>query len=163
MPSGERARLERFGSDLAAEGFPARLAAATAEIPYDTLLVALGGEEGEPGWQLELSFVPGMEAQLAGAALLQCFVHIPAAVAAEGELLRLIARLNTRLPLVGLGYLDAPRMVCFRHLLMLPADDAASAGLVVQTTWMISYLLSLLATAVARVAAGEIAGRDVEI
>jgi hypothetical protein len=161
--SAERARLLRFARDLDEESFPSRLVEATTEIPYDTLLVALAGEDGEPGWLLELSFLPGMEEQLAGAALLQCFVHLPAEVTAEGELLRLLARLNARLPLVGFTYVEEQRLLCFRHLLLLPADDAPAAALVVQATWMISYLLSLFGRSVARVAQGEMPGSAVEI
>jgi hypothetical protein len=161
--AADRARLARFARDLGEEDFPSRLVEATEEVPYDTLLVAVAGEDGEPGWRLELSFLPGMEEQLDGASLLQCFVQVPAAVAAEGELLRLLARLNTRLPLVGFAYLEEQRMVCFRHLLMLPADDETSAALVVQTTWMISYLLTLFANPVACVAQGEMLGSAVEI
>jgi len=161
--SAERARLLRFARDLDEESFPSRLGEATAEIPYDTLLVALAGEEGEPGWRLELSFLPGMEEQLAGAALLQCFVHLPAEVTAEGELLRLLSRLNARLPLVGFAYVEEQRLLCLRHLLLLPADDAPAAALVVQATWMTSYLLSLLGAAVERVARGEMPAGAVEI
>ncbi len=159
----ERARLLRFARAVEAESFPTRLVEATAEIPYDTLLVALEGEESEPGWRLELSFLPGMEEQLAGASLLQCFVHLPAEVAAEGELLRLLARLNARLPLVGFTYVEEQRMICFRHLLLLPADDATATALAVQATWMISYLLSLFGQAVLRVAQGEIPADAVAI
>ena len=165
-PTPPARRLLRFARDLEAESFPGRLVEATAEIPYDTLLVAVAGEEDEdrePGWRLELSFLPGMEEQLAGASLLQCFVHLPAEIAAPGELLRLLARLNARLPLVGFAYVEEERMLCFRHLLLLPPDDDTAAALVVQATWMISYLLSLFGRAVARVAQGEIPASAVEI
>lgn len=162
-PTPPAQRLLRFARDLEAESFPGHLVEATAEIPYDTLLVAVAGEEGDPGWRLELSFLPGMEEQLAGASLLQCFVHLPAEIAARGELLRLLARLNARLPLVGFAYVEEERMLCFRHLLLLPAVDDTAAALVVQATWMISYLLSLFGRAVARVARGEIPASAVEI
>jgi putative sensory transduction regulator len=165
-PTPPAQRLLRFARDLEIESFPSRLVEATEEIPYDTLLVAIAGEEGEdprPGWRLELSFLPGMEEQLAGASLLQCFVHLPAEVAAPSELLRLLARLNARLPLVGFAYDEEQRMLCFRHLLLLPADDDVAAALVVQATWMTSYLLSLLGAAVTRVARGEMPAGAVEI
>jgi hypothetical protein len=155
-PTPPAQRLLRFARDLTAESFPGRLVEATAEIPYDTLLVAVAGEEGDPGWRLELSFLPG-------ASLLQCFVHLPAEIAARGELLRLLARLNARLPLVGFAYVEEERMLCFRHLLLLPAVDDTAAALVVQATWMISYLLSLFGRAVARVAQGEIPASAVEV
>ncbi len=154
-----REALERWGGLLAGEGFPWRLVRAGEEgTPHDTLLVGVGGEGAAHTHQLELSFVPGMEAQLQGAALLQCFAAVPAEVrdAAVPELLRTIALVNGRLPLVGFGYLEAERMPCFRHVLMLPAAPGAADPLVVQTTWVASYLLTVFGEAVAAAASGRL-------
>lgn len=155
--------LARWGERLGGEGFPTRLVRAGEEgVPYDVLLAGVAGEGREAPLQMELSFVPGMEEQLEGASLLQCFVHLPAQVpdAAVPELVRLAALLNTRLPLVGFGYLEAERMACFRHVLMLPRDPAPAEALVVQTTWIVSYLLDVFGGAVEAVAAGERSLRD---
>jgi hypothetical protein len=151
-----RAQLELFASRLGDEAFATRLVPAAGAIPYDTLLVGItGDEEGGPGWQLELSFLPNLEDQLEGVSLLQCFVALPAEVRARGELLRFAVRLNAKLPLVGFGALDEPPVACFRHTLMLPEDAEIAAAMVVQAAWMISYLLTLFGRPVARVAAGE--------
>lgn len=155
---GERSRLEAFERLLRANGFPTRLMPGGEEVPYDVLLAGLSDAAGRTEWQLELSFVPGMEAELEGASLLQCFVHLPAKVppAAEDELRRLVVRLNGRLPLVGFGWLDAERMACFRHTALLPGDDAAADEVVLQTAWMIGYLLSVFGAGVQAVAEGRL-------
>lgn len=155
---GERSRLEAFERLLRAQAFPTRLMPGGAEVPYDVLLVGLSDVDGRGEWQLELSFVPGMEAELEGVSLLQCFVHLPAEVppGAENELRRLVVRLNGRLPLVGFGWLDAERMACFRHTALLPGDDAAADEVVLQTAWMIGYLLSVFGAGVQAVAEGRV-------
>lgn len=150
-----RTQLELFGHRLGEEAFETRLVPAGGAIPYDTLLVGItGDEEGGPGWQLELSFIPNLEEQLEGVSLLQCFVAL-SEVRARAELLRFVVRLNTKLPLVGFGALDEPSLACFRHTLMLPEDAETAAAMVVQAAWMISYLLTLFGQPVALVAAGD--------
>lgn len=147
-----RALLERFGEALGGEGFPVTLAPARDEIPYDTLLVEL-----DPGVQLELSFVPRLEDQLEGHALVQCFARVPGDLAptAVPELAALVAEINTRLPLVGFGYLTEPPMAFFRHVLLVPDAPEVATALAVQAAWMVSYLLAEFGAAVAAVAAGE--------
>lgn len=155
-----REMLAGFASSLAGEGFGVEIVPAAGDIPYDVLLVALAPEGEGDGRQLELSFLPGLEEQLAGASLLQCFVALPAEVAAEAELERLIARINAQLPLVGFGFWRERRLPCFRHILMLPDEPGTAASLVVQAAWMISYLLSLFAESVADVARGHFKTED---
>lgn len=152
----DRARLQAFERLLRAQGFPTSLVLAGAEVPYDVLLAGLSDTDSARQWKLELSFLPGMEEELEGLSLLQCFVHLPvqAAPAALGELRRLIVRLNGKLPLVGFGWLDAEGMACFRHVAMLPAAEAAAGEVVVQLAWMTGYLLGVFAPAVLAVAAG---------
>jgi hypothetical protein len=151
-----RTRLRAFDALLRAQGFPTGLVLETPEVPYDVLVAGLSDADETRQWQLELSFVPGMEEQLDGAALLQCFVHLPAEVppAAEDGLRRLVVLLNTRIPILGFGWLEAERMPCFRHTLMLPEDNDSAGALMVQTAWMIGYLLSVFAGTVQEVASG---------
>lgn len=152
----DRARLQAFERLLRAQGFPTNVVLESPEVPYDVLLVGLSDTEETRHWQLELSFVPGMEEDLEGAALLQCFAPLPAEVppGAEDELRRLIVRVNAKLPLVGFGYLDAERMPCFRHIAMLPRDEAAAGEVVVQLAWMAGYLLGVFARTIEAVASG---------
>ena len=156
------AALAHWEALLAGEGFPTRLVPAGPDAPQDTLLAGVTGDDGTLLYQVELSFIPGMEEQLEGASLLQCFARVPgdAAPAAEPELARLLLRLNGRIPLVGFGFLEAERMLCFRHVLVLPADPAAADALVVQTAWLVSYLLTLFGASAAAVAAGALSADD---
>lgn len=149
-------QLQTFERILTDDGFATRLHASDESIPYDVLLVGIGDEDGE-GYQLELTFIPEMEEELDGASLLQCFVQVPAELAdgAESDLMRLLNRINGHLPLVGFCYLDGERMLCYRHVLMIPNKGDSDGALVKQTAWMISYLLSTFGGAVASVAAGS--------
>lgn len=157
MAAGEEvtepdARLERFAAALQKEGFETGLVPASSEIPYDNLLVAIGEDSR---YRLELAFLPGMEEQLAGMSLLQCFVALRMEVdpGVGDELRRLITTLNTRSPLVGFGYLEPQGIACFRHILTLPEDAETAEALVVQATWLVSYLVDLFGGGVAEVAA----------
>jgi len=152
----DRTRLQAFERLLRAQGFPTNLVLAGDGVPYDVLLAGLSDEEGKRQWQLELSFVPGMEEDLEGLSLLQCFVHLPvdAAAEAEDELRRLIVRLNARMPVMGFGWLEAERMACFRHTAMLPRDEEAAGEVVVQLAWMADYLLGVFAPTIEAVATG---------
>jgi hypothetical protein len=151
-----RERLRAFETLLAARGFPTGFAAQGEQVPYDVLLVGVSDADETRQWQLELSFIPGMEENLDGAALLQCFAPLAGEVppAAEDGLLRLIARLNAKLPIIGFGWLNAERMACFRHVAVLPRDDEAASELVEQAVWLTAYLLSVFAAAVEDVASG---------
>ena len=153
---GDRARLQAFERLLRAQGFPTSIALESAEIPYDVLVVGLSDTDGARQWQLELFFLPGMEEDLEGLSLLQCFAFLPVEVPpeAEDELRRLIVQLNAKLPLVGFGYVDAERMSCFRHVAMLPRDGEAAGEVVVQLAWMTGYLLGVFAPTVEAVAPG---------
>ena len=148
------ARLQGFERLLREQGFPTSLVLAGPEIPYDVLLAGLSDADETRQWRLELSFLPEMEEDLEGLSLLQCFVHLPGEVAPDAvdELRRLIARLNGKLPLIGFGWLDAERMACFRHVAMLPRDEASAGEVVVQLAWMIGSLLGVFASAVEAVA-----------
>jgi hypothetical protein len=154
--AADLARLQGFERLLRAQGFPTNVVLVTDEIPYDVLLVGLTDKDEKRRWQLELSFLPGMEEDLEGLSLLQCFVPLPGEVGpgADITLRKLIVRLNARLPLIGFGWLDPERLTCFRHVAMLPRDEAYAGEIVVQLAWMIGYLIGTFTSAVAAVATG---------
>ena len=90
--------------ELAAQGMDVSLIPASPEIPYDVLMVGIEAVDDEAGaWGLELSFLPSLEEELGDTALLQCFASLRVEVAdsAEAELMRVIALINAKLPLVG--------------------------------------------------------------
>ncbi|ACE83489.1 type III secretion system chaperone family protein [Cellvibrio japonicus] len=147
------AQLAHFAQALEGESFASRLVPETADGPA-TLLVALA-MEGHPqgGLQLELSFLPAMESQLAGLSLLQCFVAI-AGVTHEGkpELRRALASINRFSPINGFGLLEHQGILYFRHTLMLLPGQQLNVPLVIQTAWLISYLLELFGPGLSQLA-----------
>ncbi len=147
--------LASFVAPLEAEGFQTRLLLEGEGVSAETLLV----EVGEPGdaWQLELAYIPGLEADLDDCAVLQCFVPVVGDVAAGAldELRKLTSALNPRLPFGAFIVLDRERVAAFRHTLLLPPERDAAIVLVTQATWLISYLLSTFGEAVAETANGR--------
>ena len=152
-----RALLADFERALGREGFPARLRPADDRVPLDLLLVELAGDGRDPV-RLELSFLPGLEGQLGGQSLLQCFAGLGVVVAEDrvAELARTIVALNGRLPLVGFGCLHPSRGLCFRHVLMLSDAEDSAPEIVVRTTWMVAFVLHRFGDRVAGVATGRL-------
>ena len=145
--------------ELNEQGFDVTLVPASTEIPYDVLLTPIEAlDEQAQGWSLELSFLPTLEEELGDTALLQYFAALPVALAegAEPPLVRLIALINSKLPLVGFGYLEPQKLVFFRHVLMLsrPSPDVSNQ-LAIETIYMVGYLLNSFAATVTAVATGE--------
>ena len=144
---------------LAAQGMDVSLITASPEIPYDVLMVGIEAVEDEAGaWGLELSFLPSLEEELGDTALLQCFASLRVEVAdgAEAELMRVIALVNAKLPLVGFGYLAPQKLAFFRHVLMLSrANQIVTSQLVTESVYMIGYLLNTFAGTITSVAGGQ--------
>ena len=153
------AAIRHLEEELSEQGFDASLLAASAEIPYDVVLVPIESVEEEAGgWNLELSFLPSLEEELGDTALLQCFAGLPVEVAdgAELPLVRLIALINAKLPLVGFGYLEAQKLLFFRQVMMLSRlVQEVSDQLVVESIYMIGYLLNSFAQTFTGVASGK--------
>lgn len=149
-----RARLNRFSKALVQEGFETTLLeSGVGETPYDTLLVWVG-DQNTASFRLELSFIPDMEQQLNGMSILQEFVPIVDRVdgSQSASCHRLADLLNSQSPLTGFLHLEPQQMVCFRHTLLLAPEEEPATAVVVQSVWLISYLLSLFAGAIAQVA-----------
>lgn len=159
MKTNTAQSLHLFVDALAREGFePVQVLEKSQDRPYEVGLVFLS-QEGHPagGLQLELSFLPQMEEQLAGQSLMQCFVGLTSDLLSANalELQEAVIRMNRFCPLVGFGVLSQPPMLCFRHTLMLPQNLEHSLPLVIQTTWLISYLLEVFGDELTQVAEGR--------
>lgn len=160
--AAHRALLERIAARLGARGLRVALRAASAAVPFEVLGVTMPASgAGRPPWEIDLAFTPGVERELTASSLLQCFVTLPLQVdaAEEAAVWREIFRLNTLLPLPGLGWMDATRSVYFRHVLLVPneAPEVVEA-LAEEAVWMIGYLLESCAPALAKVAKASSGG-----
>ena len=158
MQTNEAQALDEFSKALNGEGFQTRMLEKTAERPYDVLLAFVPQDEHPAGGvQLELSFIPGMDQQLAGLSLMQFFTGLANDLSPNtlSELQKAIISVNRFCPLVGFGILSQPAMLYFRHVLMLPKTVEDSVPLVVQTTWLISYLVDVFGNNLTQVADGR--------
>src|SRR5207253_8288645 len=103
------------------EGYQAQRIDDAGGVSYDLAAITI---EGSPGtsYTLEAALLPQLAMAIEQTTLVQLYVPIvgEAAPSAQGEILWTIARINTKLPLVGLGYLDELRLVFFRHCALLP-------------------------------------------
>lgn len=128
--------------------------------PYDCLLVKMysDAEDKNIFWQAELSFLPGLEADLGNFNLMQCFVPMVVQVPAEynDAMNRMVVRINTKLPLLGFGFLESHAIVYFKHNFLLPkGEPGVGASIVQETLSMVNYLLHTFQDSFADVALGN--------
>lgn len=149
---------------LSAEGFRVSVAAGGPAVPYDALIIEMDAlEEEGPSWQIELSLLPFMEEQLENVSILQCFAPISVGLAenVENELNWLITRINTKLPLVGFGFLEEGRVVYFKHNAVI-VNNAQTGNYqqVREIVTMIGFLVTNFRPALHAAANGEKSGRE---
>ncbi|MCJ8211042.1 hypothetical protein MUY27_15090 [Mucilaginibacter sp. RS28] len=145
--------LKLYADALKEEGFASQLLSANDSVPYDTLLVALP-MDGHPrgGLQIELSFLPGIEAELNGLSIMQCFVPVEEVKTDAAELKAGIANINKFSTLGSFGLLSKPPIVYFRHTVMLNINTQQNLQVIIQTVWLISYLLEMFGPGLSQLA-----------
>ena len=127
---------------------------------YDWILVSIFAdeEEKEVAWQMELSFLPVAEGDLTGASILQCFMPLANdfATLRRPELYELITKVNTKLPLVGFGFIDEFSLLYYKYNMMLPDTyTEASCRTVSEALAMITYLIPAFTDPLVLVATGQ--------
>ena len=141
-----KAELARFRDLLCKKAYQTQLLAASDGVPYDTLLVQIESfEEPNRVWRLEMSFLPGLEEELEGVSILQCFVALSDNPSKEHQvaLNDLIVKQSAKLPIGSFGLLDNPAMLFFKYNAMLPNDHAAASDqIVLELVPMSTYLIS---------------------
>ena len=150
--------LQTFITGLNENGFATQLEGASAERVHPELLVQLSGDEQNPtDYIASFTIIPGMEEQLEDHWLLQCFVQMsePLEKIATEALTPLILRLNTVNPLVGFTFFPAEKVLAFRHTFLVAREADRAAATVLETTWIISYLLNLFGQPLLAVAKEE--------
>jgi hypothetical protein len=154
-----RVELERFGELLTQEAYQVQLVPAAGNVPYDTLLVKLVLFEKENQvWQLNVSFLPGLEDDLDDVSILQCYVALSEYIVEENRagLERLIVKVNAKLPIVGFGLLENPRVLFFKHNAMLPNDNGVARFQIVhELVAMTGYLIGTFSDPLIKIATGE--------
>lgn len=149
-------QLQEIQQLLSSEKFTASFTPADDNIPLDRLFVALNGDAGE--YLLELVYVPNLENQLENVKLLQFFVHLPCEVelSATEEIKNLVLHLNVNTPLMGWGFQEDLELLYFRHVLVIPDPSGPDTqAVIVQTVWLIFYLLETFYPNIASIATGE--------
>jgi len=143
-----RAELERFSELLSEDEYLTELAAATEDLPYDTLVVRIETfEEPNRLWRLELSFLPGLEDELKDVSILQCYVALAnyTAGANSASLERLVIEVNAKLPIGSFGLLDQPGVLFFKHNAMLPNNNPTTSDRIVrELVPLTGYLVTTL-------------------
>lgn len=127
------------------EQLPNMLQPADEERPLDQLVVLLDLEEVEAKLALELVYIPAAEDEFEEVKLLQFFVMFPWEFAGDAQprLRQTVLELNVNMPIMGFGLHEADEYLYFRHVLMLPKKpNEADGTIIVQTTWLIYFLMT---------------------
>lgn len=149
--------LEAF---LTQEGWDVDFTEGNPDRPYDALILELESlqEESPEEWVLELAFLPTVEEELQPISILQFYVPLLAEVAQDYQsaLSWLILKFNTKLPLVGFGFLEEYKLLYFKTNTMIIDEKAEmSYKIINETLFMISYLLTTFSHSLVQVAIGE--------
>jgi hypothetical protein len=143
-----RAELERFSDLLSEDAYLTELAAATEDLPYETLVVRIETfEEPSRVWNMELSFLPGLEDELKDVSILQCYVALAnyTSGANSASLERLIIEVNAKLPIGAFALLNQPGVLFFKHNALLPNDHPTTSDQIVrELVPLTSYLVTTL-------------------
>lgn len=118
--------------------FPAELVPPAGAIDRDQLFVQLPEDEEGRARRLELIFLPDRD----GVFFLQYFVPLPYEIRPDrfGDLARLMARINARLPLIGFCLLEELPLACFRCVAPCP-DRPLDGEIVVNTAYVALYIV----------------------
>ncbi|WP_138753903.1 hypothetical protein [Paenibacillus sinopodophylli] len=158
---GPNRLLQLLEADYSAEGFQTGWTEPSVEDPFRSLIVLFDGVgEDSRDIQLELCFLTDMEdAEAAGICILQAFVTITEDVSSEfyEQLLLLIVKLNTVLPLGAFGLFADTGVVYFKHnsLLLLSNEDSSNVKAIDTQNGLILHLHQLYMEALLRVSAGH--------
>lgn len=154
-----KAELRRIGDLLSRQAYEIEILPAEDLVPFDRLVVRIESfEQKNRVWQLELSYLPGLEKELDNVSILQCFVALPDGSPDEHRdlLSQFIVKVNVKLPIGCFGLLDNPRMLFFKHNAMLPNDNHAGAWQVVrELVPMTAYLITTFSESLIQVATGQ--------
>jgi hypothetical protein len=148
--------LQQIQNLLNFEAFTSEFKPADEKIPLDQLFVHLNGDQSE--YLLELVYVPGLENQLENVNLLQFYVHIPGEIelSATEDIKKLVLHLNVNTPLMGWGFQEELELLYFRHILVISKSSGeGNQAVIVQTVWLIFYLLETFYPTIKSIATGE--------
>jgi hypothetical protein len=167
-PAASRDLLESLVPLLVKDGFAAHVQRDLGETPfgrYDILFAELETYgAGERQFLLQVSVLPGLEQQLTENSILQCFVPFrqgPVEPAARAQLDWLLVRLNSKLPLIGFGFLEEDSTLFFKHNAVLPdAPSPSRYPQVRDAVVMIRYLLDTFYATIMDVAEGRKTGLE---
>ncbi|MDB4918405.1 hypothetical protein [Mucilaginibacter sp.] len=158
-------QLELLHRYLDEDGWDAALQPPDQNNPYHLVVVKIYSDEDDNQalWNAEISFLPVPGTNLTDVSILQCFIplsnNFPTLL--KPPMYEMIARLNTKMPLVGFGFLDELNLLYYKHNIMLPNKTAVANGLILsESLSMITYLVSTFTVPVVEVAAGEVSVAD---
>jgi hypothetical protein len=153
---------------LIEEYFEAVLEPADDELPAERITIPLNLEELPGPLYLQLMVAPQEKpSEMEGVEMLQFFVPFPitepfSAEAqptetekAAADIIAYLPHLNLEAPLMGFNYDPYERLIYFRHLALLPGDADVGRA-VVETVWLIYFLMDNMAAEVIALALGQV-------
>ena len=160
--------LQSIRDLLLAEHFEALLEPADDELQVERITLPLILDELPGPLYLQLMVVSQENpSEMEGVEMLQFFVPFPitepfseeaeknGAEMAAANIIAYLPHLNLESPLMGFNYDPYERFIYFRHLALLP-DDADVGRAVVETVWLIFFLMDNMAAEVVALALGQV-------
>ncbi len=154
--------LAQLRDHVRAIDMPAELVEAGAETPLHLLLIRFEDDEQGRERLAHVSFVPTADDQLEAIKLLQIYVGYPWTVqpGLEGDVGRVLARLNSRLPLGSLGVADNGEL-CFKLVHAYPKYDLLEEEAASELVQLVQFVVGLFAAQLEDVAQGRRSANEV--
>lgn len=151
--------VETLVPKLEADGLNASFHPADDDVDMDRALLGVLVEGADDPVWVQISKAPGED--LDGAELFQLFAPVAVDPPADAlpELHRFLAEINGDLPLGTFAHDPASGAVYFRHVAVSDVSDP-TGNVLVQTTWLATFALHMLAREVAAVAAGDLTAAE---
>lgn len=152
--------LEKLQEYLVSRGWDTLLEPQNQDTPYTRLEVRLYTvlDGKNRFWPVELAFLPGLENDLKGFSLLQCYVPVIAEVpeASHASISSMITIINPKLAIGQFGLLAKHNLLCFKHNTILENNQVAPFHPALNEMLnMIHYLLESFHDAFLSVIKGE--------
>lgn len=149
--------IEVYAGILKENGFTVEMAPASADVPTPQLEVDVTPDELGAPVRMAIAIAPGLENELdAGMSLVQFWTLLPvnAPPARYAELARIVSRINAIAPLPGFCLEEDRQLLCHRHTVLWASDAETQARQLIETVFMIEFVIGTFIETIADVAGG---------
>jgi len=150
--------IEIYAGLLQVNGFTVEIVPASTEVQAPQLAVDITPEGMAGMASMSIAIAPGLEDELdEGMSLVQFWTLLPVSApqVRHTELARVVSRINSIAPLPGFCLEEDRQLLCHRVTTLWVDDPAAQACQLVETVFMVRFMIGTFINVIASVAEGQ--------